>query len=275
LNRTFRIYVISTFALFSALAMAYTLPSEWVGAGDEAYRNRVSETSARVALDDYRTAFSSSKEVDTSWRLAMAAYFVGFRYTPTRDAKIKLFSEGRDAALFGISKDTNCAQCHFWAAVNMALYGDSVGILKMLFSLGDVQAHLREVVTLDPLYAHAGAYRILGIIDKKLPGILGGSKERALEYFKAAVELTPKLPLNALFLAQWYESEDDKAQAAEIAERVTSLAMPPKEELEEVEALSELQKLFDRNKEFLAKRIAAAKEAAARQTASLGSETKR
>jgi hypothetical protein len=127
--------------------------------GDRAYEQRVDEAQARHALETYRKLHEENPDdVEASWRLSMACYFVGLRLTQDNGKKATLFAEGRDAGRAAIEKKTGCAPCYFWSAINMALYGQSVGVLKMLFTLGTVRDYLRKSIELDPTYASAGAY---------------------------------------------------------------------------------------------------------------------
>ena len=179
---------------------------------------------------------------ETGWRLGMACYFVGLRLTHDSDAKEKLFAEGRDAALSAAEHAPDCAACHFWAAINMALYGQEVGVFKMLFSLKDVEAHLKRSIEIDPTYASAGGYRLLGAIREKLPGILGGSNREARNYYLQAIERAPDEPLNYLFLAQLLREHFDNPEGAIAAARQgIAIREIPTERLESIEARADLE----------------------------------
>ncbi|MDR3607539.1 MAG: TRAP transporter TatT component family protein [Oligoflexia bacterium] len=211
--------------------------------GDQAYRERKQEAQARVALNEYREALSAApKDPDAGWRVGMACYFVGLRLTHDSGEREKLFAEGRDASLGAAKIAPGCAPCHFWAAINMALYGQEVGVFKMLFSLKDVEAHLKQSIEIDPTYASSGAFRLLGVIHEKLPGILGGSNRKAREYYSKAIETSPDEPLNYLFMARLLENHFDRLKDAEnLAKKGLTLKNIPSERLESIEAQAELQ----------------------------------
>lgn len=210
---------------------------------DEAFRHRADMEKAELALKLYREAFAKDPEdKDAAWRLSMAAHFFGMRFVKDSDEKAKLFAEGRDAGRAALKKDPDCAACHFWTAINMALYGNEVSVFKMLFTLKDIQSHLKETLRLEPCYAYGGAHRVLGKIEQKLPGILGGSNRRAREYFEAAVATCPDEPMNYLFLAQLLKDEFDEPKAAvEIAAKGAALPEPAPDRVESVEALGEVK----------------------------------
>jgi tetratricopeptide (TPR) repeat protein len=201
--------------LFGASAASAAVP-ELLQKGDAAFRVRTQDPKALEALESYRTATKETqrKDPETLWREAMACYFVGMRVEKDRDKKEALYAEGRDAGEAAAEMNPHCAACHFWAAINMALYGQSVGVFKMLFSLDSIEKHLKASIAEDPSYAGAGAYRLLGLIDQKLPGILGGSNKRAREYFEKAIAAFPYETLNYLFLARLLKNQLDDSEGA-------------------------------------------------------------
>lgn len=249
-----------TWILVALFALAASLPLKSVhGAppaptrfdqGDAAFKKRGDQAQAKQALDEYRKLFTETpNDPEAGWRFAMACYFYGLRFM--KDKKLKheradLYKEGRDAGRAALKAKPECAPCHFWTAINMALYGDTVGILKTLFTLGEIKDHLKESLGIDPKYAYSGAYRLLGLIEQKLPGILGGSDDRAREYLEKAIATSPDEPLNYEFLAKLLEDEfDDPKTALEVAKKGLAVPPPSEERLESREALVTLKKLAD------------------------------
>src|SRR5262245_29534769 len=94
-------------------------------AGDAAFTKRADPTQARAALAAYREAYTRAPDAEAGWRLAMGCYFVGLRFIKDDDGRKTIFAEGRDAGLEAARQAPECAACHFWAAINMALYGQA------------------------------------------------------------------------------------------------------------------------------------------------------
>lgn len=220
-------------------------------AGDDHYRHRAVESRARLALQGYQDLVAKTPEdPEAQWRLSMASYFVGLRYPASAEEKERIFRSGRDAGQRGFQLKESCAPCHFWYAINAALYGQTVGVFKMAFSLNEIRDHLKRVTELDPAYAWGGAYRLLGLIEQKLPGILGGSNDRARTYFEKAIAVAPDEPLNFVFLAK-LESDafSDSQGALKTLSRASALsALDYSDRLESREALSEAKELAQRIK---------------------------
>jgi len=236
-------------SFFVALAMA-SVTSPLITSGDEAFRHRADPVQAAAALDLYRKRVveTDQKESESLWRLSMGCYFVGLRSIHDKEEQEKIFAEGRDAGLLSSQLDHHCASCRFWTAINMALYGQTVGVFKMLFSLKQIRELLKESMALDPTYAHSGAQRLLGLIYEKVPGILGGSNSRAKNYFEEAISASPDEPLNYLFLARLYHDElHDNPAALEAIRKgldTQKITIATPDRLESVEALADLKKML-------------------------------
>ena len=212
--------------------------------GDLAFKERRHERQARESLDKFRRAHATHpKSAEAAWKRGMAAYFVGMRLTAESAEREALYQEGRDAAESGCAIDPKCAPCHFWAAINGALYGDSVGPFKMLFSLEGIRAHARKVIELEPGYAYGGAHRLLGLIEQKLPGLLGGSNDRAKAHFQEAIRVAPDEPLNYLFLSKLLRDLGEDGRSRSVALLASALPTPALERLESLEALDEVRLL--------------------------------
>jgi hypothetical protein len=223
-------------------------PVAEMAAGDQAYRLRADPAQAESALKHYRAAYARTpNDPAAGWRVGMGAYFMGMRVATARALKQKYWAEGRDAALHASDLDPKCAPCHFWAAINMALYGESVGVLKMLFTLRAVRGHLDRSIELDPSYMYCGAYRVQAGIERRLPGILGGSKKESRQFFEQAIKTCPGEPLNYLGLAELLERDlHDRDGAIAAAQNGLKVPMPTKERLESLDALPGLQNLLAR-----------------------------
>lgn len=212
-----------------------------VQTGDDAFRKRHLPDQARLALTHYReAALEQPAESQRQWRVAMATQFVGMRLETDPQIKQSLFEEGKLAATRSLVDNEACAACHFWLAINQALYGESVGPFKMLFTLASVRSHLLRAAELDPGYAYGGPYRVLGVIARSLPGILGGSRAEAREYFLQAIAASPEEPMNHWELVQNL-AEDDVEEAKAAAKRALQLPEPPSERVESRDAWSELR----------------------------------
>jgi tetratricopeptide (TPR) repeat protein len=236
------IFLLLAAALLAAPAMCGEQAASRFDAADALFLHRIQHENAREALRQYRELYKAAPDAEAAWRVSMACYFVGFNIAKDGAAKKQLYAEGREAGLYAVAHSSGSAAAHFWTGVNMALYGETVGVLKMLFTLGAVREHLEKSAALDSAYAYAGAYRILGKIDESLPGVLGGSSERAQSYYRKAITLAPDEPVNYLFLARLYmERYHDRPEARRIAQQGLSLPALDETRYESLKGRVELQ----------------------------------
>ena len=132
----------------------------------------------------------------------------------------------------------------------MALYGQTIGAVKMLFSLKSIRGHLQSTLKTEPAYAGAGAHRLLGLIEQKLPGVLGGSNARAKEHFERAIQVAPDEPMNHLFLVKLlFEKLKDKNAARVVAKQGLRVPAPSPERIESLGSMKELQEFLDAHPE--------------------------
>lgn len=218
-----------------------------LSAGDTAFVQRGRDPErGRFALQQYREAWRADpKDAEIGWRVGMAAQFVGHRLEVDEKAKEALFEEGRDAARAATRLKSDCAPCEFWTAINMALYGETVGVFKTLSSLKEIRLRLRRAGELDPTYAHGGPDRILGKIEQALPGILGGDNDRARLHYESAIRNAPGNPLNYLFLVNLLATDlDDKPRAVKIANEALAFPIPGIHEPEARDARREIEEFL-------------------------------
>jgi len=238
------------------VAQAHALPPNALIAGesperfveaDEAFVDRAIPERSLFALQVYRARLvEAPDDWEAAWRLAVVTYHVGNRLLVERDERERIWAEGRDAGQHAVELQPECVPCHFWTAVNMALYAESIGAVRMLFTLSEIRRLLERVVELDPAYAYAGAPRTLAMIDAGLPRVLGGSDKRAEQFYLKAIELVPDEPLNYEFYGRFLERKGRFGEALALVER--GLETPPltRERVESISAMETLQRMKPR-----------------------------
>lgn len=208
-------------------------------------KRRNEESEARAALALSRELYASApKNPQVAWRYGMACYIIAFKFSPgddKKDAREELYEEGLRITNETLEADPNCGPCHFWAGVNIALRGDSIGPFKMLGSIGDIREHAEKAAALDPTHAGAGPYRLLGQLEQALPGILGGSDKQALKYFEKAVATVPNDPINYPYLVKMLEKRDEHEEAMRIAKIGLALPKPAPDQYESQSSVVELE----------------------------------
>ena len=118
----------------------------------------------------------------------------------------KLAQDGIAASQECLARAPEEAGCYYWRAVNTGLYyqahvlGYQTGVKQML-------SDAEKVIQLQPSYANAGAYRLLGQLYTELPQTSSRAENivqdlsKAEQYLKQAIQLAPQYPENHLALA--------------------------------------------------------------------------
>jgi tetratricopeptide (TPR) repeat protein len=230
-------------------------PTQLIEQGDALYRQRRDLSKAQQALELYETALKEKpNSVEILWKISMVCHYLGMKTQENDELKQKLFTKGIELGEKSTALDSGCAPCHFWTGINLALYGESVGVMKTLSSLSKVESHLKKTVELEPSYAEGGGFRILGVIQQKVPYLLGGSKDQAQSYFKKAIASAPKDPLNYLFLAKlMLEREESNETIKSIVEEGLKYPYPNWDHVESIEARNELEVLHQQVIENMSK----------------------
>ena len=86
----------------------------------------------------------------------------------------------------------------------------------------EIKIDMNKLLTLDPKYQGAGAYRVLGRVYTQVPTLLGGDREKAEKYLRQAVDMAPWFLINQLYLADLCYKQERFDEARNILVRVKS-----------------------------------------------------
>ena len=249
LNKHSLVFLFAHLCLMSFAAPTPKSPPPWE-IHDHQFKQRHLLPMAEKALAGYREYYQRFPDnPEVAYRLSMACQYFGHRIATRSSDKLNYFREGRDVGKKAVTTDPTCGPCQFWAGINMALYGETKGILQSIATLKYIVEYLEAAARLSPGYAYGGAYRVLGLIEVALPGILGGSYDEAEAYFKKAISEAPENPLNYFVLAKLFRDHlDQPEQAFQTARKGLSYPRPQAGEVESREAWDQLQQMVGAQK---------------------------
>jgi tetratricopeptide (TPR) repeat protein len=225
------------------LAYQPALDAGPLGPGRQAYRERRNPERARESYTLFKRVVDQNPNDPVAlWHLAMSCYYLGQRVVETKEERKRVFAEGHTLAENAVERDPTCAPCHMLAGVNQALWGQEMGIFRVLSGLPNVKRHLQLSTELDPTFAGASALRVRSQIARILPRWLGGGKDKARRYLSRAVQIAPNEPLNYQFLSKllWKDFGDRKGALA-VARRGLEVPEPGPEFVESVDAMRRLR----------------------------------
>lgn len=136
------------------------------------------------------------------WRAARAYYYAG-DHASDRE-KAYYFTRGVDAGQSAVAQQPESVEGHFWLGANYGGLGEIQGIWQALQLVKQVRESMETALRLQPDYEQGGPYRALGELARQLPGVLGGSRKRAIGYFEQGVRIAPQNLGMRLALARTY-----------------------------------------------------------------------
>jgi len=167
-----------------------------------------------------------SNDVDLLWRCSRAAWWVGTLLVERAD-RLKVFKNGEDYGERAIQLRPDSVEAHFWLGGNYSSYGNAKGAWTSIMLISSVRREMEKVLSLQPPYMGGGADRILGILDYKVPGFMGGDKRRALNHLNRSLELDPANPVTLFYLADYYAAVGNPAKAKEYLQKLDQTAPSP------------------------------------------------
>lgn len=165
------------------------------------------------------------EDAEAYWKGARAAWWLGSVLTERKE-RLNVFERGMALGEKAVQLAPKSAEARFWWAGNMGSYGDVKGVMKSLSLLGPIRRELAAMNAIDDTYQSGGAYRILGIVDYKVPGFAGGNKKRARERLEKALAIDPEHPATLYYLAEYFYEMGDNTSARSFLERWSTTRTP-------------------------------------------------
>lgn len=140
------------------------------------------------------------------------------------DQKLQFYDKGRQEAEAGIAADARSALAHFYRGANMGRWGLARGVIHSLFMLKDVRSEFERVRELDP--RNLDALLALAKVDQEVPGIFGGSRERAEKLVRTALAEDPHFTRGMLDLAELLDKTGRRGEALTWVKRAQTESAP-------------------------------------------------
>lgn len=226
-----------------ALAAAAAGP-DYLAQADALFAQRADLAKARQAADLYQKALQADpKNEQAAYKLARTYYWIG-KHQKTDEEKVAVFEKGIAAAKKALAINPDSLGGHFWLGVCYGVYGSAKGVMKSLSLVDPIKQEMAAVIAKDPSYDSGGAYRVLGRLYFKLPGLFGGSNSKAVENLQTALKYGPHRWLNHIYLAEVYMDEGEKEKARALLKQVLAGPAEPGLEPEWAEEKEQARKLL-------------------------------
>ena len=193
---------------------------------DALYADRENLESATRATEAWeRRLEDDPRDFDAAWKLSRARYWLG-GHVPEGE-RTRQYEAGIAVARRAALMESERPEGHFWMAANMGALAESAGRLAGLRYRGDIKERLETVLSLDPGFQQGSADRALGRWYMKVPGLFGGSDERAVEHLRRSLEYDPDSTASHFFLAETFVEMDRVEDARAELQRVLDAPLDP------------------------------------------------
>ncbi len=165
---------------------------------DELYRQREDVSSAKRAAEIWSA--NAGTDFEAAWKLARAAYWIG-GHAPEGERRAALergVLAGETAARLGPDRPEG----HYWLAADMGALAESFGMSQGMKYRSRIKAELERVAAIDAAWEQASALTALGRWYYLVPRLFGGSRSKADEHFRRALDQFPNSVTALVFLAE-------------------------------------------------------------------------
>ncbi len=207
---------VGTLVLFATGTTVFAAdPFDLMNQADALYKSRTEMAGGLESAELYEQAASSDTASAVPVWKACRSYHWAADHTVDKKKKLALFEKGMETCKKAITLEPKSIEAHFWLGAMYGSYGEAKGVLKSLALVKPIRAEMDAVIRLDDRYKGGGGYRVLGIVDYKVPGFAGGSKKRALERLNKAIGIDPDHAFNQYYIAEYFSITGDEKNALE------------------------------------------------------------
>jgi tetratricopeptide (TPR) repeat protein len=164
-------------------------------------------------------------DFEAAWKLAKARYWLG-THGPEAERRTAL-EAGVEAGRTALRLQPQRPEGHFWMAANMGALAESFGLRQGLRYRGDIKTALERVLAIDPGYQAGSADRALGRWYAKVPGLFGGSDDKAEQHLRRSLRYDPDSTASLFFLAELYLDNDKRGAARGLLQQVVDAPVNP------------------------------------------------
>jgi hypothetical protein len=187
---------------------------------------RYHEAPARLdaVRDGLAQAARQEGDGETWIALSRVCFIWGDVRATTDEQRLAAYTEGREAARRAVELAPRAPLAHLFYGINTGRWGQTKGVLRSLFLLPEVREAIRKTIELDP--ALPQAYALAGNVDLEVPGVFGGSLERAEASFRKGLGLDARFTALRIGLAKVLRKQGRIAEARRELEAVLGETAP-------------------------------------------------
>jgi len=162
----------------------------------------------------------SDKKDDVYWRLSLLYYKRGY-VEKNKKLKLKFYEKGIAYGDSGREINPDNLDAAFWYAANKGSVGELKGVMNSLYMVGELKSIGNEILKRDK--DNIVARILLANIYVALPGLMGGSADKAIKLLNDALEIDSCFTAVYVPLAEANLKKKKKEKAKEVIQRLLSL----------------------------------------------------
>lgn len=214
---------------------------------DVLYAGREDLAKARRALEIWNAHIAATpSNFEATWKASRARYWLGSHDAPpSRRAHLEA---GVQAGRTAVGLEPTRVEGHFWAAANMGALAESFGLRQGLKYRSAIREFLERALAIDPSYLGGAPDRALGRWYFKVPGLFGGSNEKAVTHLQRSLTYKADSTVTRYFLAETLLDMDRPAEARTELQRVIDAPFDPDWAPEDREWKAKARALLDKGR---------------------------
>ncbi|MFY9270150.1 MAG: tetratricopeptide repeat protein [Candidatus Manganitrophaceae bacterium] len=221
--------ITTLFLLFQTALVSAEIPrssdaSALLAEGDRLYETRDEPGHADQAIETYQKIVRiDPKNEEALWRLSRSFKWRGDT-AATSEEKLAAYKEGEAWAKQALQVNPDSIGGHLMLGIAYGRIGETQGVLKSLSLISPIKNEMDAVLTKDP--HNPVAHHVLGVLYRKVPGLMGGSIRKSIEELEEAVQVNPTSTTHRLDLAKSYLEKGNKENAKTSLEALLSISHP-------------------------------------------------
>lgn len=183
---------------------------------DRLYRDRQDLSKAARAADMW--AARADIDFDAAWKLSRVCYWLG-AHVPQSQRRAAL-ERGINAGETAVRMASGRSEGHFWTAANMGALAEFFGLVQGLKYRGKIKSHLEQANAIAPGWQGGSVEAALGQWYFEVPRLFGGSRAKAEEHLRRALQYNPDSRVALSFLAEVLAADGRLDEARALLRRV-------------------------------------------------------
>ena len=256
MNTFFKLIVVGFLVLSAAFCSAQSTFDQGVNYYLKRAENhtvlKVDSTNINLAISSFTNALKDKADNERATDyLLLCYYFKAAFVVRTKEEQKKNYFIGQTLGRSAIKKYPQNKGILLWYIANMSKYGEAKGIVSSAKNgLADkIKTHTETLLALDPKFSDGAPYRIMGVINYKVPYIplflTWPSKKNAEENLKKALAVNSKSISNLYYYAEFLVEEKRDTEATVLLNKILKTSPRSTALIEDMYDISMAKKLLN------------------------------